>query len=56
MGISQRELARLTRLSQRAISEMESGPPTLWARRLFALFDATGLEVTAQWADHGEHG
>lgn len=56
MGISQRELARRTGLSQRAISEMESGQPTLWARRLFELLGATGVEVTAQWADHQEHG
>lgn len=54
-GLSQRELARRTGLSQRAISEMESGRPTLWVRRLFELLNATGVEVTARWADHEEH-
>lgn len=56
LGVSQRELARRIGLSQRAISEMESGRPTLWARRLFELLDATGVEVTARWNDDEEHG
>ncbi|GAB3614459.1 helix-turn-helix domain-containing protein [Humibacter ginsengisoli] len=56
MGVSQRELARRIGLSQRAISEMESGRPTLWARRLFELLEATGVQLTAQWADDEDRG
>lgn len=50
-GWSQRELAAQLGMSQRAISEMESGRPTLWARRLFELLRANGIELTATWKD-----
>lgn len=52
-GWSQRELAARLGTSQRAISEMESGRPTLWARRLFELLEANGVELTARWDDPG---
>ena len=51
-GLSQRQLAAELGTSQRAISEMESGRPTLWARRLFELLDANDIELTARWSDN----
>lgn len=46
MGLSQAELAARMGMSQRSVSEMESGKATLWAHRLFDLMAATGVELT----------
>lgn len=48
-GLTQTEIAERLGISQRSVSEMESGKPTIWARRLFDLMRATGVELSATW-------
>lgn len=48
-GLTQTELADELDISQRSVSELESGKPTIWARRVFDLMGATGVELTATW-------
>jgi transcriptional regulator with XRE-family HTH domain len=50
-GLSQRDLAQSLGVSQRYIWEMEAGRPTLFAQRLFAHMAATGMTLTAEFAD-----
>ncbi|QAY74496.1 helix-turn-helix domain-containing protein [Agromyces protaetiae] len=50
-GLSQVELAAQLDISQRSISEIESGKPTIYARRIFELMRATGVELSAEWSD-----
>ncbi|RFA10788.1 transcriptional regulator [Subtercola boreus] len=49
-GLSQVELAGELGISQRSISEIESGKTTIYLRKLFDLMGATGVELTATWA------
>jgi transcriptional regulator with XRE-family HTH domain len=46
-GMSQRELASQLGVSQRYIWELEAGSPTIWAKRLFAAMQLTGMTLTA---------
>ena len=48
-GLTQMELADQLGISQRSISELESGKPTIWARRMFDLMRANGVELSAMW-------
>lgn len=48
-GLSQMDLASELGISQRSISEIESGKPTIYVRKLFSLMRATGVELTASW-------
>lgn len=48
-GLTQTQLADRLGISQRSVSELESGKPTIWARRVFDLMDATGVELSATW-------
>ncbi|WP_286310379.1 helix-turn-helix domain-containing protein [Agromyces mangrovi Wang et al. 2018] len=48
-GLTQTELADRLGISQRSVSEVESGRPTIWARRVFDLLSATGVELSATW-------
>lgn len=48
-GLSQMQLAEQLGISQRSISEIESGKPTIYIRKLFSLMQATGVELTASW-------
>ena len=50
-GWSQTALAARVGMSQRSISEIESGKATIMLRKLFELMRATGVELTAQWED-----
>lgn len=50
-GLTQMELARELGISQRSISEIESGKPTIYIRKLFLLMRATGLELSSTWDD-----
>jgi HTH-type transcriptional regulator/antitoxin HipB len=49
--MSQSVLAEALGISQRSVSEIESGKPTIYARRMFDLLRATGIELTARWED-----
>ena len=55
-GMTQRQLSSLTGISQKAISEMESGRSTIYAERLFALLNACGVTVAAEWEDDAADG
>ncbi|MGY0503409.1 helix-turn-helix domain-containing protein [Nocardia sp. FBN12] len=46
-GLSQRELAERLGTSQRYIWEIESGKPSIYTDRLFAMMRETGMELTA---------
>lgn len=50
-GLSQTALAESLGMSQRAVSEIESGTPTIYMRKVFDLLRATGVELSAQWED-----
>lgn len=50
-GLSQTALAESLGMSQRAVSEIESGAPTIYMRKVFDLLRATGVELSAQWED-----
>lgn len=50
-GLTQVELAARLEISQRAVSEIESGKPTIYARRIFELMRATGVDLRATWAE-----
>ena len=52
-GLSQRELAERLGTTQRYIWEIESGKPSIYTDRLFAMMRETGMELTATIeADH----
>lgn len=52
-GFSQRELAERLGTTQRYIWEIESGKPSIYTDRLFAMMRETGMELTATIeADH----
>ncbi len=53
-GLTQIELAAQLDISQRSVSEIESGKPTIYARRIFELMRATGVELRAVWAGEEE--
>ncbi|MFD9549475.1 helix-turn-helix domain-containing protein [Nocardia salmonicida] len=46
-GFSQRELAERLGATQRYIWEIESGKPSIYTDRLFAMMRETGMELTA---------
>lgn len=48
-GLSQMQLAERLGISQRSVSEIESGKPTIYIRKLFEMMRATGVELTAEW-------
>ncbi|MEW1961058.1 helix-turn-helix domain-containing protein [Microbacterium sp. NPDC077644] len=50
-GFSQVALADRLGISQRSVSEIESGKPTIYMRKVFDLLRATGVELTATWDD-----
>lgn len=50
-GLTQVALADELGISQRSISEIESGRPTIAVRRIFDLLRATGVELSASWED-----
>ncbi|MDF2508388.1 MAG: helix-turn-helix protein [Microbacterium sp.] len=50
-GMTQAALAESLGLSQRAVSEIESGKPTIYMRKVFDLLRATGVELSAQWEE-----
>ena len=50
-GLSQTALADQLGISQRSVSEIESGKPTIYMRKVFDLLRATGVELTATWDD-----
>ncbi|GAA3775651.1 hypothetical protein GCM10022240_29080 [Microbacterium kribbense] len=50
-GLSQAALADELGISQRSVSEIESGKPTIYMRKVFDLLRATGVELTATWDD-----
>lgn len=50
-GLSQTALAESLGMSQRAVSEIESGTPTIYMRKIFDLLRATGVQLSAQWED-----
>lgn len=52
-GLSQTALADQLGISQRSVSEIESGKPTIYMRKVFDLLRATGVELTATWEDGG---
>jgi HTH-type transcriptional regulator/antitoxin HipB len=47
-GLSQRELAQQLGTTQRYIWEMESGKPSIFVERLFAMMRATGVKFIAE--------
>ncbi|WP_286793394.1 helix-turn-helix domain-containing protein [Microbacterium sp. UBA3394] len=47
-GLSQTALAEQLGLSQRSVSEIESGRPTIYMRKVFDLLRATGVELSAE--------
>jgi HTH-type transcriptional regulator/antitoxin HipB len=53
-GISQTALADSLGMSQRAVSEIESGKPTIYMRKVFDLLSATGVELSAHWEEEGD--
>ena len=50
-GLSQTALAESLGMSQRAVSEIESGTPTIYMQKIFDLLRATGVQLSAQWED-----
>jgi HTH-type transcriptional regulator/antitoxin HipB len=50
-GLSQSALADRLGITQRSVSEIESGKPTIYMRKVFDLLRATGVELTAEWDD-----
>lgn len=48
-GLSQAELAEQLGIPQSTVSLFESGHTTIYLRRLLALAEATGVELTAGW-------
>ena len=48
-GQTQTELADQLGISQRAITELETGKATIQMRRLFDLLKATGAKLTGEW-------
>ena len=50
-GLSQTALADRLGISQRSVSEIESGKPTIYMRKVFDLLRATGVELNASWDD-----
>lgn len=46
-GLSQRQLADRLETSQRYIWEMESGKPSIYTARLFAIMRETGMTLSA---------
>ena len=55
-GMSQRELANRLDTTQRYIWEIESGKPSIFMDRLFALMRETGVELTATISVKDDHG
>lgn len=53
-GLSQRELAERLGTSQRYIWEIESGKPSIYTDRLFAMMRETGMTLTATIATDDE--
>lgn len=55
-GLSQRELAERLGTTQRYIWEMESGKPSIFVDRLFAMMTEVDVELTATIKAAGHHG
>ncbi len=55
-GLSQRELAVRLGTTQRYIWEIESGKPSIYTERLFAMLRETGTELTATIATDDDRG
>lgn len=55
-GLSQMQLAEQLGISQRSISEIESGKPTIYLRKVFALMLATDMELSAEWSSREDQG
>ncbi|WP_378144868.1 helix-turn-helix domain-containing protein [Cnuibacter sp. UC19_7] len=53
-GLSQTQLADSLGISQRSVSEIESGRTTIYARRLFDLMRETGVSLSAEWDDEAD--
>lgn len=54
-GWSQRELAARIGTSQRYIWEIESGKPSIYTERLFAVLRETGTQLTATIEPRPDH-
>lgn len=52
-GLSQTALADKLGISQRSVSEVESGKPTIYMRKVFDLLAEAGVELSAKWDDGG---
>jgi HTH-type transcriptional regulator/antitoxin HipB len=50
-GLSQIELARSLGISQRAVTEIETGKATIQTRRIFELLRACGVSLIAEYGD-----
>lgn len=48
-GLSQKELADQLGVSQRSITELETGKATIQVRRMFDLLKATGATLSGSW-------
>lgn len=55
-GLSQRELAVRLGTTQRYIWEIESGKPSIFTDRLFAMMRETGTKLTATVETDDDHG
>jgi HTH-type transcriptional regulator/antitoxin HipB len=53
-GMTQRKLAETLGIAQRSVSEIESGRPTIYLRKMFEILRETGAELTATWDDGEE--
>lgn len=48
-GQTQAEIAAELGISQRAVTEIETGKATIQMRRLFELMKMTGVKLTGEW-------
>ncbi|HRN28706.1 MAG TPA: helix-turn-helix transcriptional regulator [Terrimesophilobacter sp.] len=52
-GLSQSELAAEVGIPQSTLSQLENGNSTIFLRRLLAIAQATGVELSATWGGDG---
>jgi HTH-type transcriptional regulator/antitoxin HipB len=50
-SMTQDELAEQLGISQRAVTEIETGKATIQTRRIFEMLRATGANLTGNWID-----
>lgn len=50
-GLTQAQLAAELDVPQSTISQIETGTPTIYVRRILEIARITGLELTASWDD-----